>query len=99
MPGYAAVTCRLIHQVGERHEATYMWDRANTRHIHMVRLDISPEDYASGLDAVKDKSRASLFALRCDCGAAPMEEPYGFGMGAHRVWSTEDGQRHPGDMF
>lgn len=99
MPGYAATQCRLVRHTGEfRFSAQYWWGPKTGPHLHVVRLALPEADEDNwGIEAAK-RHKDEAFALRCECGAAP-EEPGDWSTGKHRLWSTEDGELHPGDMF
>lgn len=99
MPGYPATTCRMVHETGEfRFDGTYWWGPKTGPHLHVIRFQMPEATVdAWGIDVAR-QHRDEVFALRCDCGAAP-EEGGDYSTGKHRLYDTEGGDLHPGDMF
>jgi len=92
--------CRLVEPVGHTYHAGWHWEDG-ADHEHRSEVEIDEATYSLGLDGVHAKLRAEGRVAPCEtCGRMPPEDlPFGQWMGCRKVWGTEDGKLHPGDMF
>ena len=89
MAGYSAVKCRFAKEIGERRFAFVQCD-ANSDHFEREQIDEAL--YARGWDAIA----AHIGERTCKVCGSPAHM---HGTASNRVYDTEDGELHPGDMY